>query len=405
LADGAVVAVAAAPQKRKMASNHKRSVNTIKTEGDVSEALMGALLHKKSGGKVGQVLRGAMRNAISNSYEASRALVKVSSVASRNFAIVEKDGRLEVEYSKGLEGRGTFTEIVDSIPRNALEAVVSAICAHDQELLKAATLAQLSPRVFWSLFHIFPSSTSVQEALQSLVPTLDCNFLTIRKRSLSAKAKENKRQEQGESGGNIEAAQEVVNAVEEAMEQVSAHDASQRRDRAARAAMARHDPPPPGVWQLVTPTESDDEELLQCVRIRDATHVERIILPILHSMNIHNWRQLANAEISAVAEKVKLSEGVVESWVDAAQEQSVDEITIEICDSRVDVVELLREESRTGTPKDLANWRFIPEMLYESAPSLRKMGVELHDIRIWCQRAQDVLDEWEWMHWYATPVE
>jgi hypothetical protein len=405
LADGAVVAAAAPPPPPRTTRTFHRN-KSMKTEEDVSVALMGALLHKGAGGKVGQVLRGAMRNAISNSYEASRAVVKVSSVASHNYAIVERDGRLEVEYSKGLEGRGTFVETVDSIPQSALEAVVSAIHAFDRELLKAATLAQLSPRVFWSLFHIFPSSTSVPEALQSLVPNLDWSFLDTRKRSLSAKAMENKRQAQGESGNNGQAAQEVVNAVEEAMEQVSACDASRRRDRAARAAVARHDPPP-GVWQLVTPTERDDDELLQCIiPIHDeATHAVERILPILHSMNIYNWRQLANATISVIAENVKLSEGEVESWVDAAQGQSVDEIMIEICDSRVDVVELLRDESRTGTPKDLANWRCVPEMLYDSAPSLRNMGVELHDVRTWCQRAQDVLNEWEWMHWYATPVE
>jgi hypothetical protein len=163
----------------------------MKCTEDVSVALMGALNGNAGGGggKVGQVLRGAMRNAISNSYEASRAVVKVSSLASQNYTIVEEEGKnggtaLKVEYSKGLEGRGTFTEVVDFIPRNALEAVVAAIYSCDQELLKATTLAQLSPRVFWSLFHIFPSTLSVQDALQSLLPDLDWTLLETRKRGL-----------------------------------------------------------------------------------------------------------------------------------------------------------------------------------------------------------------------------
>jgi hypothetical protein len=440
LADGVVVGRAPSPPPPRKKTRNK---NVMKSTEDVSVALMGALNGNTGGGgggggKVGQVLRGAMRNAISNSYEASRAVVKVSCLASQNYTIVENEEKnggtaaLTVEYSKGLEGRGTFTEVVDSIPRNALEAVVAAIYTCDQELLKATTLAQLSPRVFWSLFHIFPSTLSVQDALQSLLPDLDWTLLETRKRGLSAKAKENKRQqqqeeeEQGESGTTIiEAAQEVVNAVQDAMEQQlsSAYSASsqqrQRRECAARAAMARHDDDTtttttnPVIWHLVTPTEHDDDELLQCIQINETTTTTQVVvehvLSMLHSMNIHNWRQLANANISDIAEKLKVvvpETSTVESWVDFAQEQSVEEVMMIICDSRADVVEILRDECRTGTPKDLANWRSISEMLYETAaPFIRDKKVDLDDIRKWCQRAQDVLDEWEWMHWYATPVE
>jgi hypothetical protein len=229
---------------------------------------------------------------------------------------------------------------------------------------------------------------------------LDWSFLESRKKTLSAKAKENLRQLEGEP--NIEAAAEVVHAVEDAMDQLSAYDASRRRDRAARAAMARNTPAS-ATWHLVTPTEYDEEELKECIQI-SGTQAERVI-SVLRSMNILNWRQLANANVSSLAENVHLPETQVESWVDHAQAQSVEEIMVEICDNRVEVVEILRDEARTGTPKDLANWRHLQSMLYESAPSLVGKGVEIQDICTWCQRSQDVLEEWEWVNWYATPVE
>ena len=408
LADGAAVE---SPSTTRKPSKHDPK---FKSEQDVSEALLTALNHG-GGGKVGHVLRGAMRNAVTKSYEASRALVKVAAVQSRNYTIRQHEDRLEVEYSKGLEGRGVYHEVVDCIPREALEAVITGIYqSEERELLQGVTLAQVSPRVFWSLIHLC-GVQSVEDALQQLLPTLDWSHQTRRKTTLSAKAKENLLQTQGEDNGgvNIQAAEEAVHAVEDAMDQLSAYDASRRRDRAARAALARHPPSTAAAaveWELVTPTEEDDDELMECIQSTNATDAESIskdewkrILSVLHSLGIHNWRQLANANESEISTALNLPH--VDAWIDYAQQQSIDELMVEICDNRVTVVEVLRDEARTGTPKDLGNWRHMPDLLFSSAPSLLEQGVQVSDVRTWCQRAQDVLQKWEWVHWYATPVE
>jgi len=371
---------------------------------------------------VGQVLRGAMRTAISQTFEASRAVQKVAAVQSQQYTITESDGRLTVEYSKGVEGRGMWQETVDSIPRHALEAVVTCIYQNDveREMLKANTLAHVSPRVFWSLVWLFQKDenvTTVQDCLQALLPNLDWSFQTKRKKMLSSKAQENLRQEQAgneENDENLEAAQEAVQAVEDAMDQLSEYDAVQRRERAARAALSRHEvvventttTPAAAAWRLITPTEEDDDELRECIAatVDSEEEVNRIIA-VLHSLDIHNWRQLANAHDVTISNATNIPRNDVEVWMDHAQSQSVEEMLVQVCDNRVDIVQVLRDEARTGTVKDVANWKNMPDLLYSSAPSLLGMGVEVSDVRMWCQRAQTVLEECEWVHWYATPVE
>ena len=417
MADGATSARTAGGTRKKPTSN-------IRTTDDVSMALLDAL--NGGGSKVSQVLRGAMKHAISQTYQASRAVSKVAAVQAGNYTIHKQqdDGQLQVTYSKGLEGRGQFEETVDNISLEALQAVVTAIYnnVEQRELLKETTLAQVSPRVFWSLFYLYKEARTVEEALQSLLPDLDWSFFQKRRKTLSEKAKENLRQEQKDESGadenDVEAAHDAVQAVEEAMDQLSSYDTSQRRERAARAAMAREnaartsssvdndDTGTTSAWHLVTPAEQDDEELQECVSTNiDAEPEVKRIISVLHAMDIYNWRQLAIANEEAVSQAVHLPQDRVETWIDYAQAQSVEEMMVQVCDNRAQVVEVLRDEARTGTIKDLCNWRHMPDLLYSSAPSLGGMGVEISHIRTWCQRAQDVLEEYEWVQWYATPVE
>ena len=302
-------------------------------------------------------------------------------------------------------------------------------------------LAQLSPRVFWSLLketsaslqgtnHGDGSSSSsnigrsTDAALQELLPALDWTFLRRRKQTLSEKALENLRQEAAAGSSSscqddehnhedLEAAAEAVYAVEHAMEQLHTYDETRRRNRAADAALARfgqqqqplHFGNDNAAWRLETPSELDEDELKECTG-GNADYASKLV-----HMGIHNWRQLANAESTQIAQELQLvigedSSTVVEAWIDRAQEESVEEIIVEICNGRVDVVEVLRAEANTGTPKDLANWRSMPNMLFECASSsLTSLGVTVNDLTIWCQRAQNVMQDYEWLSWYATPVE
>lgn len=404
--------------RRRPASSGPKFNNTE----DVSFALLNALEGGGGGGKVGQVLRGAMRNAVTRQYDTSRAVTRVSAVQAGKYELVEQpsSSSLVISFDKGLEGRGNFVETVDAIPREALELVLKGIYASDPESLRANMLAQLSPRVFWSLLKE-TSSLSSQEggvgngrstdaALQELLPTLDWSFLRRRKQTLSEKAQENLRQANISTGQeedevrNLKAAAEAVQAVEDAMEQLHHYDQTQRRSRAADAALARleqRQEPQQEEWRLVTPTEDDEDELKECTG-GDADSASKLV----NMMGIHNWRQLANADSTEIAKKLGVEESTVEEWMDRAQQESVEEVIVEICDGRVDAVEVLLTEANTGTPKDLANWRSMPDMLFESASSsLERLGVTVDDVTTWCQRAHNVMQDYEWMTWYATPVE
>ena len=390
------------PQQATPSSRRTTGPKFHNTE-DVSFALIHAL-ESGGGGKVGQVLRGAMRSAISRQYDVSRAVTRVSAVLAGKYSIVEKSGSLVVKFDKGLEGRGDWHETVDAIPRQALEMVLTGIHASDPESLRGAMLAQLSPRVFWSLLkETSPHGRSTDVALQELLPHLDWTFLRRRKQTLSEKAMENLRQATAaeEQETDFEAAAEAIQAVENAMEQLHQYDQSQRRSRAADAASARQaQHKVADEWQLVTPTEVDEDELYECT----GAHSE--FVSKLLKRGIHNWRQLANADSKEIADHLQIEEVTVDTWIDYAQQESIEEIIVEVCDNRIDVVEILRTHAHTGTPKDLANWRSMPDLLFQTAQSdLEGLGVSADDVATWCQRAHDLMHEYEWMSWYATPVE
>jgi hypothetical protein len=442
---------ASANQKRAKKSSSSRN-NAFQNEEDVSMALLNALNHNNNNKtlsasssssssnnnkKVGQVLRGAMKRAIANRYEASRAVSKVTAVQSNQYTIQQQqqnddETTLFVRYSKGLEGRGMWEETVDCISREALEAVIAAIynsssTTTEREMLLPTTLAQVSPRVFWSLVWLYrdnPEVVTIEQCLSTLMPHLDWSFLHKRKRVLSEKAMENKRQQSHNDNDDDdeEAAREAVQAVESAMEQPLGNydnaNPEERRERAARAALSRHANETTATtitattiqdeWQLVTPTERDDEELQECVATTtNGNHHQDVstILAALHSLDIYNWRQLANARADAIRRATNVSRDAVERWMDYAQARSLEEMIVEICDGNANAVQALRDEARTGTIQDLSLWKHMPDLLHSSAPSLAPMGVGVEEVRTWCRRAQRVMEEWEWVQWYATPVE
>jgi hypothetical protein len=90
--------------------------------------------------------------------------------------------------------------------------------------------------------------------------------------------------------------------------------------------------------------------------------------------------------------------------LDRAQQESIDEVMVEICDANIAAVEALCDEAKSGTPKDLSLWRSIPDMLLGATPSL-KNAVDVTTLGMWCQRSYEVLQNYQWINWYATPVD
>jgi len=151
----------------------------------------------------------------------------------------------------------------------------------------------------------------------------------------------------------------------------------------------------------------------------DEDRLQHLIDAMLEAeIDIHNWRQLADVtDVPALAQRLKMTEQQVQTWVDFAQGESVGEIMVEVCGNNLPAVEQLTMHARTGTPKDLAAWRSIPEMLIDAiqqassdtafAKARGEVDVELdvETLRIWCNRAHELLHHVEWLNWYATPVE
>jgi hypothetical protein len=122
---------------------------------------------------------------------------------------------------------------------------------------------------------------------------------------------------------------------------------------------------------------------------------------------------------------------MVQAWIDHAREESLDEIMVEICQGRIEAVELLAHV-KAATPKDLAPWKWIVDDLYtllqqavvkvtaeraanENIDNDPQRQQDTHselmtvptkrDLEKWCQRAQWAIEQWEWLADYATPIE
>ena len=454
---------------------------------------------------------------------------------------------ITVVYSKGMEGRGNYTEKNKLLDRKTLEAVNCAVhkSAHSnisdddddndddnngpREMLRPTNMAQLSPRVFWSLVYWYQnhrkpqeaddSSTSngngadsggfdVSNALRCLLPKLDWNFLEARSKTLSVKAKENLRQDRvAARGGEIPAtvtkkeqiqreeeqlkkATSAVEAVENAMNKVYENDKQISRNRMARAALARlsggscvngkngadqedeqfnqeiDD------WKLITPSDLDLDEIRECVEEGSSSYlqlsssnnscpninenIDSIINALHTKLSIHNWRKLANWESESLFKSLSTSlfsknendvsagnglnngiicEEIAEAWIEEAQRRTMEEIMMEIVDmnhntnngnessinegennieAKEVMINILREEARAGTPKDLALWSCIPDMLWKEININDKLketntnvstSVTNEDISRWCNRGKLAVETLDWLNWYATPVD
>ncbi|KAL3941403.1 MAG: hypothetical protein SGBAC_004232 [Bacillariaceae sp.] len=425
LADGATVV-------NPKATRAKKNILQASGSSDMSEALLGALNNK---GKMGSVLRKGMKNAVGKSYETTRAFSRLAAIQNQSYQLVV-DGensngsgngsKLTITY-KGTVDKTIQMDTVDCIPRDILQAVMQGIHASNQDALRAENLALLSPRVLWSLVHAFPDTPEITDCYKLLLPNLDWSFLRRRAQQLSEKALENLRQDQEAKGEAQDAnkAQEAIAAVEHAMEHLHEHEKTERTSRMARAALARMqqqngDDSSTNEWKLVTPDEIDRDELRECIQAASLDNPDKISSMITHmikSCQIHNWRELANVpedlttRLPTIANDFQtfgVTPEQVSKWVDKAQEESVDEIVVELCDNNVKAVEFLTEHARTGTPKDLANWRLIPEALHSvllnGADKMDNTPPTVEQLAVWTKRAHDLLQEREWLNWYATPV-
>ncbi|KAL7532465.1 hypothetical protein ACHAWF_004145, partial [Thalassiosira exigua] len=327
--------------------------------------------------------------------------------------------------------------------------------------LRPDLIAQLSPRAFWSLvYHCsgpraegLPNCTapsSVEDMLRAALPHLDWSHLERggRKRALSEKARENLRQERETAAGSgpddaVEDDEEAVKAIEqiEEMAMTTAADDSagglSERERRARAAMARFgnaddrgsswaSPPaapksdPADDWVLVTPAEDDVDELIECIMEGASVEGEepydeetaKAWAGILLG-SVRNWRELANSDaqhvrsiLAASSNSTTPSNGTIETWIDAAQERSVEEIMLLILDGDDAALEALVDKARSGSPRNLVDWQAYPGMLLKTISGEdESCKWQKSDVVRWIGRAKTALGACTWLEEYTTDAE
>lgn len=177
------------------------------TESDIAEHLISAV----SGGssRRDKVLRKVFRSAVEYQYSSSKAVARLQAVYAGTYSIEASasarilgsgmSSQLDVSFPRGGGQRGVFSETVELLGEELLKALLKVAVedteGEGKEVLKPMNLARCSPRIFWSIVHRYGSN--LIDAIQRLLVGVDdCSWLTLRKRELSEKAKENERQEQ-----------------------------------------------------------------------------------------------------------------------------------------------------------------------------------------------------------------
>ncbi|GAX24676.1 hypothetical protein FisN_4Hh234 [Fistulifera solaris] len=397
-------------------AKHPRRSNKQQFSTDDPAAGLLDALNTGNNSKGARLMRSRWRQAVNDAFEQNKAVSRIAALTSGQWNTVLENDTLKVTFSKGVQGRGNFIEQVDGISEEVLQSLVAAIHRANPEALRPQNIAILSPRVFWSVAHHYCSSLETKQfdlgqALQFLQPDLDWSFLRRRKEQLSAKAIENLRQKQSgdASTDDWQAAAEAIESVEEAMGNLQAFERQSRSIRFANAVAARVDNAP---YILTTPSDPDLDELKECVSENQNTESEADhYAACLLKAGIHNWRELANCNAETLVQTLVTATGIairaelVQSWIDAAQSQTVDEIMVEICEGNVEAAQALSEFANSGTPKDLAVWRGITDELQ----CVVKQGFEACEspdvLERWCVRAQQAIDQLEWLDEFVTPID
>ena len=351
-----------------------------------------------------------------------------------------------VSFSKGVEGRGRFIEQVEIFSMAAVKVVLEGLSVYGKfSLVEHA----MSPNLFWSL--VYHSSheneanesetrlSSVEGMFDKALPQLDwSHLLGGRERCLSEKAKENLEQERQSKGaaqalakGYLYKSRDLAARVFDVFElglaergemmpnESNSYQVFNERERRARAAMARSgNGNVPNVslaakpanlkneWILNTPLEKDLDELIQCMQEEDCeeTTIETWAQTLLN--NVPNWRVLANSNPEDILSKLSVgkvsslpSRETVDMWINAAQEQSMNEIMDEILDFDGHAKEALSDYAHSSTPIDLVMWEHSPKLLLDAVLGYEAPHEEWTVVNVirWISRAKTAVDTCTWL--------
>lgn len=412
----------------------KRSTLVLKSTDDISSFLVQAF-NRGSGGKPFKQIRAVYKMSLANMQEISQAHARVHAATLGQFFMapvksVDVDAGTvlgstfhqrreddcvshQITYGKEMSRKGgQYVDRVSVLPLDIIKSVIENaymsktddddnydddndeddnknVIDTGKELLRPIALAQMMPQLFWSVVsHCRRSSESeyflpVEDMLRQLLPHLDWAFLNRdgRQRLLSEQARENLRQEK----------MTTLNCDE---------------------------------WMLVTPTEDDEDELIECISWDEeakecnmARAYSTLMIRSKSEPRCFNWRQLANADAKTLYDKLirECAESAMESpslksvetWILVARNFSIDEIVNEIVGRDENIFGLL-EALHSNTPKDLITyWGRHPKLLLKTMGDHPKNGADnFHDryqeqdVRRWISRAKVAIKMCPWLDEY-----
>ncbi|KAF0694992.1 Aste57867_14161 [Aphanomyces stellatus] len=285
----------------------KRKAIHLGSKEDVEMNLVQAVRGGGGGSSTAdKFMRKATKAAVVHQYDMTLANARLQAAWGSQYSMQMMDGgKMKVRF---LARSRTWTEeVVDCLQPTEIQAAIKYVVlagGGDKEMLKPFNMAQVSPRVFWSLARLY--SGNVERGLQTLLPDEDWAFLDTRTRTLSAKAMEAQatgggrwRKEEpdvlppivdflsdDDDGSTLVASQETT---------VPHVDAKAVRNAAARAALARlHQhtrpdtaapPPPPTEAPIVDEDiETTDATITvlcdNCGKARVVSAADRVVVGI-----------------------------------------------------------------------------------------------------------------------------
>ena len=459
----------AAAQKRKPISSidgigkricDSRVVGSEKSEEENNQSNLSVDTVRASAG-----LNGWFKTAQLSSEQTNLARARVNAVMEGNYSysITEikgdsektiggaREGRwtLKINFTRGLventrtrRGEETIELIPDGRIKEFLLLAESGLGkldeSEDDKVLSPLSISRACPRLFWTMVNKFikdckEKPKSMDDVLRHILPGRDWGHLERlgRIRSDSAKARENKRQQNGDAF-NAECKVSCKPTVSQDVLESSMYLFWRGELRASKKASKLHLRKKASKqsiettdlyrdnWQLEVPKERDEEKIRDC--IKESVHDETLVhvySSVVLEEDLLNWRQLADADSRALWQKVvfKCKEqnkscpefDVVDRWIVKAQEEICDEILTEIFipvedikgreKSKVaqEIFQLLKK-TNTDTPMDFVGvWAHLPpdQMLLHLGCS--PLYFKESDARRWVSRAKQAIERHPWL--------
>lgn len=365
-----------------VARRKRGKVISLSSEEDVSEKLLAAAGAGALGADTtSKFLRDVYRRAVEKQYDSSKAVSRCTAATEGTFTTTHLgDSKVSIQYSRaGSRRANVYTDEVTLLPLEAislaLKMAVSDGSGEGRELLKPVNMSGCSPRVFWSLVLLFGGDLSV--GLSRVFPEeRDWRWLHERKRTLSAKAEENLRQQRRKAG------------------------------RAAPADLPSSDSPssdsPSGDLPSVDLPSGESKELSDAegaaeLLLNEEDAASAALLELPSTGTSLSLRALADADPSS-----SLAEGSSEAQrVHAAQRLLVARFWT-FAASRLDVsaVELREALGAVGVhgPREVAIWRHAVRGLAQSLAD--RMAVSEESLLLVCRVAQCLLEKCLWLSVY-----